>query len=475
MTPDAEQRHLRRKTMMLDTPVQKLIPKMALPTIVAFLINSIYNMADTYFVSSLGTAASAAVGVNYSLDQVIMMAGSFLAVGSNSYIARLLGAREEEKAHSVLSTAFFTAFGFGVIVMILGLIFIEPLVRVLGATPTVEQYAIDYASYVLFAAPFMAANFVMNQCLRAEGSATLSMVGMASGGILNVFLDPIFIFTFDLGVAGASIATAISKLVTFLILVFPYVSRRSLLRISLRRVKYTWDTIKQVCTVGSSSLFRTGMSVLSSILINNVAGGFSDSVLAAVSVTTKVMMFPFSVIMGFCQGFQPVAGYNWGAQRYDRVRASYRFSAKTAIVISAIIGISFGIFSDQAIQLFTKADQKMLDIGSLCIRLQCLVLPIHGWVAVVNMLYAGLGKGGGALALSTARQGSCFLPLVFLLPALFGEVGIASVQAAADLLSLAIGIPLAIKVTREIREKLAQMNLESQPAADVEEMRYAQA
>ena len=203
VTPDAEQRHLRRKTMMLDTPVQKLIPKMALPTIVAFLINSIYNMADTYFVSSLGTAASAAVGVNYSLDQIIMMAGSFLAVGSNSYIARLLGAREEEKAHSVLSTAFFTAFGFGVIVMILGLIFIEPLVRVLGATPTVEQYAIDYASYVLFAAPFMAANFVMNQCLRAEGSATLSMVGMASGGILNVFLDPVFIFTFDLGVAGA--------------------------------------------------------------------------------------------------------------------------------------------------------------------------------------------------------------------------------------------------------------------------------
>lgn len=473
MPSTAQLRHQRRKTMMLDEPIYTLIPKMALPTIVAFLINSIYSLADTYFVSSLGTAASAAVGVNSSLDQVIMMAGSFLAVGSNSYIARLLGARDEETASSVLSTAFFTAFGFGALVMVLGLSFSHTLVRILGATPTVEQYAIDYADYVLLAAPIMAANFVMNQCLRAEGSAMLSMLGMGIGGVLNVFLDPIFIFRLDLGVAGASIATALSKLVTFLILVFPYLTRRSLLRISIRRVKYTWQTISQVTTIGSSSLFRTGMGVLSSILINRIAGGFSDSVLAAISVTTKIMMFPFAVILGFCQGFQPVAGFNWGAGRYDRVAASYRFSAWTIVLLSGLMALVLCLFSQQMICLFTTADLKMLEVGSLCLRLQCLAMPIHGWVAVVNMLYAGLGKAGGALALSIARQGTCFVPLVFLLPALFGEVGVASVQAAADVLTLAIAIPLCLRVTREIRGKIAEMEALSLPALSVEELPHA--
>ena len=211
--------------------------------------------------------------------------------------------------------------------------------------------------------------------------------------------------------------------------------------------------------MGSSSLFRTGTGVLSGILINNIAGGFSDSVLAAVSVTTRVMMFPFSFILGFCQGFQPVAGFNWGAKRYDRVQASYRFSTRTVIISSCIIGLALGIFSDQAIRLFSETDQQMLEIGSLCIRLQCFALPIQGWVCANNMLHAGLGKAGGALALSTARQGYCFLPLVFLLPALFGEVGIASVQAAADLLSLAVAIPLAVKISKEIRERIKTQDL----------------
>ena len=213
-----------RRLMMLNEPVYKVIPKMAVPTIVAFLINSVYSLADTYFVSSLGTNATAAVSVNASLDQLIMMCGSMLALGANSYIARLMGEGNDKKASQVLSTAFFTAFGIGTALMIFGSIFMTPLVRLLGATPTCEQYSIDYATYVLMAAPFMATNFVMNQCLRSEGSATLSMIGMGFGGVLNCVLDPIFIFGFDMGVAGASLATAISKLVSFVILVFPYIT-----------------------------------------------------------------------------------------------------------------------------------------------------------------------------------------------------------------------------------------------------------
>ena len=446
-----------RKDMMLNEPISRLIPKMAIPTIVAFLINSIYSLADTYFVSSLGTNATAAVSVNASLDQLIMMAGSMLAVGANSYIARLLGQGNEKKASQVLSTAFFLAMGLGTVLMLFGSIFMTPMVRLLGATPTCEQYSIDYATYVLYAAPFMAANFVMNQCLRSEGSATLSMVGMGFGGILNCFLDPIFIFGFDMGVAGASLATAISKWVSFAILIFPYLTRRSLLHLSIRNFHPTADILSKIVSVGSSSMFRSGLSVVAGILLNSIAGDISDSVLAAVGVCNKVMMFPFSIILGFGNGFQPVAGFNWGAKRYDRVQESYRFSAKVALIGSAVMAVLVAVFADPLIVLFAGTDEEMRRIGVICMVSQCIALPIHGWVAVVNMLCAGLGNAKGALALSTARQGTCFLPIVFPLFWAFGAYGVACVQAAADVLSLLLALP----IVRGMKKKIAQAQQEA--------------
>lgn len=441
-----------RRTMMINEPISRIIPKMAIPTIVAFLINSVYSLADTYFVSSLGTNATAAVSVNASLDQLIMMCGSLLAVGANSYIARLLGEGKEEKASKVLSTAFFSAFGIGAVLMVVGITFMHPMVRLLGATPTCEQYAIDYATYVLYAAPFMAANFVMNQCLRSEGSATLSMVGMGFGGILNCVLDPIFIFGLNMGVAGASLATAISKWVSFGILIFPYLTRRSLLRLSIRNFCPNRDIISNVVSVGSSSMFRSGLSVVSAILLNSIAGSISDSVLAAVGVCNKVMMFPFSIILGFGSGFQPVAGFNWGAKRFDRVRESYRFCSIVALVGTVVMGVLVGFFADTFVVMFAGSDQQMRTIGVLCMVSQCIALPIHGWVAVVNMLCAGLGNAKGALALSTARQGSCFLPILYPLAWLFGAYGIACVQAVADVLSLILAVPIVRGMKKRIRE-----------------------
>ncbi len=458
--PHKEQiRQDHRTTMMLEDPLPSVILKMAGPSIVAFLINSIYSLADTYFVSSLGTNATAAVSVNASLDQIIMMAGSMLAVGANSYIARLLGARNEEKASHVLSTAFFLAAGFGVVIMALGVSFMHPMLRLLGATATCEQYALEYATYVLLVAPFMAANFVMNQCLRAEGSAMLSMIGMGFGGVLNCFLDPIFIFNLNMGVAGASLATAISKLVSFSILIFPYLTRRSLLRLSPRLIRCSRDIITQIVTVGSSSLFRNGLSVISAIVLNNIAGQISDSVLAGIGVSTKVMMFPFCIILGFGTGFQPVVGFNWGAERYDRVLKGYRFAAVTAAVSGAAMGLALGLFADQTIGLFAETDVAMQELGALCIRLQCLALPAHAWVAVVNMLCAGLGKAKGAVLLSTSRQGSCFLPIVYPLARIWGANGVTAVQAVADILSLFLAVPLIVGLKREIRQKLANASL----------------
>ena len=446
-------RQLQREDVMLRGSLPRVITRMALPSIVSFLITSIYNIADTYFVSDLGESAQAAISVNASLDQIIMMAGSMMAVGAASYISRLLGAKDKEKADRVLSTAFFMAAVFGAVVTVLGVSFMRPMVRLLGATDTCEQYAVDYATYVVLVAPFMAANFVMNQCLRAEGSAMLSMIGMGFGGILNCFLDPIFIIHLDMKVAGASLATAISKLVSFAILVFPYITRRSVLHLTVRKFRPSRNILSEVFTVGSSSMFRSGLAVISAIVLNNIAGGISDAVLAGVGVSTKVMMFPFSAILGFGTGFQPVAGFNWGARQYDRVKESYRFASRAAIIGALVMGLSLALFAPALVGVFAKADQsaEMIAVGTLCIRLQCLALPIQSWVAVVNMLCAGLGDARGALLLSTSRQGTCFLPIVYPMAWAWKANGISAVQAVADLLTLFLAFPLIRRINRKIQ------------------------
>ena len=456
-------RQQQRSELMANESIPRLIIKMSVPTIIAFLINSIYSLADTYFVSGLGDSATAAVSVNSSLDQLIMMCGSMLAVGANSYIARLLGQGEEKRASQVLSTSFFLAFGLGLTLTVFGSIFMKPMVKLLGATAECEKYAIDYATYVLLAAPFMASSFVMNQCLRSEGSATLSMIGMGAGGILNCVLDPIFIIGLDMGVAGASLATAISKLVSFAILIFPYITRRSMLHLSIRNFNFCKDIIYKVVSVGSSSMFRSGLAVVAGILLNNLAGDIGgDPLLGGIGVSTKIMMFPISIILGFGTGFQPVAGFNWGARRYDRVQQSYRFCSLVAIFGAVALSTVLAVFTEPVIGLFGEGGSQMQKFGSICIRLQCLALPIHAWVAVVNMLCAGLGKARGAFLLATSRQGTCFIPILYPLVYFFQENGILAVQAVADVLSLALAIPIAIKVTREVRSARAKYELERQ-------------
>lgn len=443
-----------RRALMLETPIRRLVPKMAVPTVVAMVVTSIYSMADTYFVSSLGTAATAAVGVNMSIDQAIMMAGSFLAIGSNSYIARLLGAKQVDKASRTLSTAFFTAFFLGILVAVGGLSFLEPLVKFLGATPSSTQYSIDYASYILIAAPFMASSFVLNQCLRSEGSPIYSMFGMGIGALLNIALDPILIFGYfgfpAMGVAGASIATAFSKLVGFCILIYPYIRRKSILRLAIKKITYSLDIIREISLMGLPSLLRMGLSVIAFILLNNMAGQYSDSALAGISVVTRIMSVPTFAILGFGQGFMPVAGYNWGAKKYDRVTQSFRFSSVVVIISMTVVGALVCIFSRQIIFLFTEGDAEMVEIGSFCLISQAIIMPLNAWVIIVNMLYSALGKPVGAIVLGITRQGLCFIPLVFILPAIFDIWGLAATQAVADLLSFAIAIPFTISALRFI-------------------------
>lgn len=444
----------KKKEIMLGENLQTLILRMAVPTIVAQLITTVYNLVDTFFVSTLGTNATAAVGVNASLERTITLVGSLIGAGACSYIARLLGAKRDKDADRVLSTSFFTGLMIGVLFSAACLLAIGKLIYVLGATPECADYSMQYARYVLYAAPFMIGSFILNMCLRSEGSATLAMIGMGFGGILNCFLDPLFIYHFGLGVAGASMATAISKVVSFCILIWPYIGKKCAVHISLMSFKYQAEDVKDVLSIGSTSFFRSALSVVSAVCVNRIAGEFSTAALAALSVANRVMEFPFSIILGFGQGYQPVVGFNWGARKFERVRDSLKFGVTVSIVGSVLIGSLIFLFASPIVHLFNKqTDPDVLRIGLLCIRLQCVALAAHAVGSIINMFYSGIGKAKYALAISTARQGYCLIPLLFILPPLLGVNGLASCQAAADLLSLALILPLIKKAFAILREK----------------------
>ena len=446
---DPQQKH----TFMLDTPIHRLVPRMALPSIAGMMVTSAYNLADTLFVSQLGTSATSAVGVNSSIDFMIMMAGSLLATGAASYTSRLLGAKQDQHAREVLSTCFFIALLLGATVMVVGFAFQAPILLLLGANEEILPYSEQYCRFILLAAPFMATNFVLNQCLRAEGSAIYSMVGMVTGAVLNIGLDPIFIFACHWGVAGASAATAISKLVSWCILMIPYWRGRTVLTIKLRQFRPRLPDVREVVSMGSASFFRSGLATLAGILLNRIAVSYGTSALAAVSVSNRITMFMTSACLGFGQGFQPVAGYSWGAGRYDRVRQAFRFSTRACVLAISVVGLVVGVFAKPILLWFTKYDEEMVRIGVFSLRTQCLAMPFHGYCIIVNMLCAGIGRPVPTLLLGMSRQGICFLPVLPLVVKLFGVWGVASVQGTADVLSMALAVPIAIIVGRDLRRR----------------------
>lgn len=451
---DPEQKH----DFMLNTPISRLVPSMALPCIAGMMVTSAYNLADTYFVSQLGTYATGAVGVNGAIDNIIMMAGSLLAVGSASLTSRLLGAKEDKHATNVLSTSFFIAMLLGLLVMIFGTVFQVPLLRLLGANDAIMPYSRQYCRYALLAAPFMATNFVLNQSLRSEGSAIYSMIGMVSGAVINIGLDPLFIFVFGWGVAGASAATAISKLISWIILMTPYWRGKTLLKINLSHFRPTGKDAWGVCSMGSSSFFRNGLATLAAILLNRFAVGYSESALAAISVANRVTMFMTSACLGFGQGFQPVAGYSWGAKRFDRVKEAFRFSKITCVIGITVFAGIVALFAKPLLLCFTEEDEELVRIGVFSLRMQCLAMPLHGYGIIVNMLSAGIGDALEASLMGVARQGICFYPILPVMSSLFGVWGIASVQGAADILTAAIAVPIDIKTSKKIKLKMQTEN-----------------
>ena len=450
MSQENKSRQENRRDMMLNGKIHRIIPRLALPMMVSMLINSFYNMVDTYFVSKISSEATAAAGVNFSLMSIITSIGMAFGVGAGSYISRLLGAKRDEEASKTISTAFVLAISFGTLLMIFGLIFMKQLVVFMGATPDIIKYSMDYASYILYAAPIMAGSFVLNQGLRAEGSPLFSMIGMAVGGVINIILDPIFIFVFGWGVAGASSATALSQLISFLVLLYPYLKKHTLIRLSLKLFSPTKDILTEISKMGFPTLIRSGLLTVSSIVTNNIAGSFNTYALAAMSIVNRLMMFMGSVLIGFGQGFQPVAGFNWGAKRYDRVLKAFWFCSIVGVVAMAVLCSILAIFAPNVMMAFSD-NPDVIDLGAFSIRLNCLAMPVHAWVIVINMLFQAMGRGTSAAILSLSRQGICLIPAVVLMSIIFGVWGLASAQAVADFMSMLLAVPMLIKVLREIK------------------------
>ena len=420
---------------MTEKPVSSLICRLAVPTIISMLVTSFYNMADTFFVARIGTSATAAVGVSFALMAIIQAFGFFCGHGSGNYISRKMGQHRFDEAQQMAATGFFTALALGTVIFLLGEILIDPLCRILGATETILPYARQYLRLILIGAPYMTASLVLNNQLRFQGSAFYAMIGIASGAVLNIALDPLFIFVFDMGVSGAALATIISQFVGF-VLLLKGTTQGGNLRIRLRNVTFSKYYYSQIINGGMPSLCRQGLGSV-----------------ATMSVVGRVMNLAASVVTGFGQGFQPVCGFNYGAFLYDRVKEGFWFCVKVATVILIMLSAAGYLLAPQVIQLFSKNDPQVIAIGTQALRWQCLTFPLCGWITICNMMLQTIGKSFRASLLAMSRQGLFFIPAVLLLPALIGIQGVEIAQPIADVCSFVLAIPLQLSVLHEMTVK----------------------
>ena len=448
---------------MLSEPVPHLVCQMAVPTIISMLVTSFYNMVDTFFVGRINTQATAAVGVVFSVMAFIQACGFFFGHGSGNYISRKLGAKEFDEANVMAATGFFTAFFMGIVAAVVGLCFLTPLARVLGSTPTILPYTKDYLRIILIGCPFMMSSLVLNNQLRFQGSASYAMVGIVTGGLLNMVLDPVLIFTCDMGVAGAALATIISQFVSF-VLLFLMSRKGGNIRIEFRNFKPTWALYKEIFRGGVPSLCRQGLASIAQICLNHSAGTFggvySDAAIAAMSIVGRISMFANSALIGFGQGFQPVCGMNYGAKQFGRVRQAFAFCVKYAAVFLVIVSAAGIIFAEPLVTCFRREDAEVIRIGTLALRLQCIVFPLNAWIVMSNMMLQSIGKAARASFVAAARQGIFFIPLIWILPQIFGLLGVQMCQTWSDIFTFGVSVPMCVGVLREMKQAEGQQATE---------------
>lgn len=439
-------------SFMLGAPVWRVIIKMAVPTIISMVVMSAYGMVDIFFVSRLGTAASAAVGIVFSIFTMIQAVGSMIGIGAGNLISESLGAKKTDDAADIASVSFFASIFFGIVVMILGLIFKDELMDFLGATKTIMPFAKDFAHYILIAAPIICSSFVLNILLRSQGKPTSSMIGMSFGAILNIILEPIFIFKLNLGIKGAAIATVIGQSCSFVILLYLYLKEKNLAKISIAAFfTKSGRFLAKICSNGSPTLLRQGLVVVANVLVNVTARKYGDSAIAAFSITNRLFLIAVSIMFGLGQGFQPVAGFSFGAKKYDRIKKSYYFTVILGICIMSAISFCLFKYSSDIMKFFQK-ESDVVQIGSKIIKFFSISLPLIPLTIVTNMVFQVTEQIGISIFLSSCRQGIFFIPLIFVLPAIFGITGLELCQPIANTITSLVSLPFIVWYFRKLKE-----------------------
>ena len=436
----AEDRTAQQFRKMTETPVPKLILSLAAPTILSMLITSIYNLADTFFVGQISTSASGAVGVVSSLMAIIQALGFMLGHGAGSIISRSLGSQNTKAATRFASTSFFTALTFGLLLAAVGLTTLPHFMMLLGSTQTILPHACAYARPILIAAPLMMSSLVMNNILRYEGKASFAMIGLVTGGVLNMVLDPVFIFGFGLGTAGAGIATALSQSISFCILLSMFLRGKTVSQFQLSAVTRSPAEFGTILMTGLPSFGRQGLNSIGGMLLNIAARSYGDAAVAGMSIVSRIFMFIISVAIGTGQGFQPVAGFNYGARKYRRVEKACVFTMCASFCFLSVIIAACWFNAEALIKLF-RDDPEVTAIALPAFRYQCFACFLQPVIVAGNMLFQSIGKAGRATFLACCRQGVFFIPLILTLPRMFGLLGIEICQPIADVLTFVVTVP----------------------------------
>ena len=437
---------------MIKTSIPRLVLSLSVPTMLTMLVSSIYNVADTYFVSKLGTQTSGAVGIVFSLMAMIQAVGFTVGMGAGSTISRLLGEKDNQKAQQTASCALGVSLASGIALSAAGLLFLEKLMSLLGATKTILPYAVEYARYILYVAPVMTVSFVLNNLLRAEGKTKLSMIGIGCGSILNIGLDPLFIFVFDGGIQGAAVATAVSQCISCVILFSFFFWKKTILHFSVKNISKDISLYKEFIGNGIPSFFRQGLSAVASVALNHVASCYGDAAVAAMSIVGKIFMMIYCVLIGFGQGYQPVVGYNYGAKEYGRVRKAYRFMMIAGTVGMTVIGAGLFFFAPELVAQFVPEDAEVAEIGNWALRMQCIVMPLLPLGIACNMTFQAVGKSVKATLFASCRQGFFFLPLILVFPRIFGVFAMEAAQPAADVATFLVCLPAMHKFMGQMRK-----------------------
>lgn len=440
----------RKMELLGSAPIAKALLAMGIPTMIGMMINALYNLVDAYFVGGLGTSQMGAISVTFPLGQAVVGLGLLFGNGAASYISRLLGRGEKESADRVASTALYGSIFVGAVVILCAIIFLHPILRLLGATESIMPYAVTYAGIYVMSSIFNVFNVTMNNIVTSEGAARTTMCALLAGALLNMVLDPIFIYSLDYGVAGAAAATAISQVFSTLVYLWYLFRKKSVFSFSIKKCCFSQRIMSEIFKIGIPTLIFQLLTSLSITLINMQAGEYGDSVIAGMGAVTRIISMGSLMVFGFIKGFQPIAGYSYGAKKYDRLQEAIKTSILWSTIFCVIFGLVMALFPTVIISQFTKGDAEMIRVGQSALRANGFSFLLFGFYTVYSSLFLALGKAREGFILGACRQGLCFVPVILLLPHIWGLSGILYAQPAADVISAAIAVAMAVSLHREL-------------------------